>query len=539
MKKDERLKLLNEENRVDIGEALRMNHLSVEVLNYKKDYSYFLNKLLTYKYFSVMSVPSEQIPDSFKCARDYTETFTPFFIKETIAGIEQELASLGRSFKNLKVSRWKCEYSSTTNEGFAIYDVESSTADEILHTKNCLVLISLKEEVELKTINRPQNDFFIMGITLDNENFKSKKQIMISETFDSVFKKYHKQASYHVRKLGKITSQIREFLAIKNVEFDFMAEMLYQPKTSQKIFEVRHDYDYFKSFFKNIREVYNSSQFASIQNICLMKQGIKLLQGPPGTGKTHTLIGIVSGLYHYIKNNPTNCRKHILICAPSNYAVDEIITRIVKSGLYDEHGNKVIPKLVRMGVTDKNKNETIKKVTIEYLAEQEVKKQKGSGAKSISGRLLSDLRSELDEIDEKLALLRENKGQEGDEYLKNYEKRGKLVDQIIDKKTQTKEEKAVYETALDKILSEAEIICCTLNSSGSDKMDRYYHNIEAIIVDEAAQCTEPSNIIPLRFRANKLILIGDPKQLPATTFNEQNSFTKFNRSLFEVVLSIK
>lgn len=120
------------------------------------------------------------------------------------------------------------------------------------------------------------------------------------------------------------------------------------------------------------------------------------------------------------------------------------------------------------------------------------------------------------------------------EYASLNEARGKLVNQIIDKKSQTREEKEFFEKAIEKILSEAEIICCTLNSSGSEKLDRYYHNIEAIIVDEAAQCTEPSNIIPLRFKANKLILIGDPKQLPATTFNEQNSVTKYNRSLFEV-----
>lgn len=144
------------------------------------------------------------------------------------------------------------------------------------------------------------------------------------------------------------------------------------------------------------------------------------------------------------------------------------------------------------------------------------------------------MRIELEDIDEQLKFLVESGKGDTSDYLTMYEKRGKLVNQIIDKKTKTKEEKEVYEKAMEKVLNEAEIICCTLNSSGSEKMDRYYHNIEAIIVDEAAQCTEPSNIIPLRFKANKLILIGDPKQLPATTFNEQNSATKYNRSLFEV-----
>lgn len=141
----------------------------------------------------------------------------------------------------------------------------------------------------------------------------------------------------------------------------------------------------------------------------------------------------------------------------------------------------------------------------------------------------------MHEIDEKLQFLKESDKGETAEYSSLYQTRGKVVDQIIDKKTQTKEEKELYESALEKVMNEAEIICCTLNSSGSEKMDRYYHNIECIIIDEAAQCTEPSNIIPLRFKANKLILIGDPKQLPATTFNDQNKVTKYNRSLFEVL----
>lgn len=148
--------------------------------------------------------------------------------------------------------------------------------------------------------------------------------------------------------------------------------------------------------------------------------------------------------------------------------------------------------------------------------------------------MLSELRNDLQEIDEQLQFFKEAGKGDSNEYATLYQTRGKVVDQIIDKKTQTKEEKDLYDSALEKVMNEAEIICCTLNSSGSEKMDRYYHNIECIIVDEAAQCTEPSNIIPLRFKANKLILIGDPKQLPATTFNDQNSITLYNRSLFEV-----
>lgn len=63
----------------------------------------------------------------------------------------------------------------------------------------------------------------------------------------------------------------------------------------------------------------------------------------------------------------------------------------------------------------------------------------------------------------------------------------------------------------EKIINEAEIICSTLSTAGTEKLIKFYDSFELLIVDEAAQCTEPSNNIPLRLGMNKMILIGDPK----------------------------
>ena len=67
----------------------------------------------------------------------------------------------------------------------------------------------------------------------------------------------------------------------------------------------------------------------------LRQSGIVLLQGPPGTGKTTTLMGLLSAEYEYLRNVFTgdeNKRK-IMICAPSNAAVDHITKRLVCEGL--------------------------------------------------------------------------------------------------------------------------------------------------------------------------------------------------------------
>jgi senataxin len=51
-----------------------------------------------------------------------------------------------------------------------------------------------------------------------------------------------------------------------------------------------------------------------------------LIQGPPGTGKTHTITGIISMLIY------SNISK-VLVCAPSNAAIDEVVTRLYRRGL--------------------------------------------------------------------------------------------------------------------------------------------------------------------------------------------------------------
>ena len=53
------------------------------------------------------------------------------------------------------------------------------------------------------------------------------------------------------------------------------------------------------------------------------------------------------------------------------------------------------------------------------------------------------------------------------------------------------------------------------------------------IVDEACQCIEMSILIPLRLKVESCILVGDPKQLPATTFLKGPCANHFERSIFE------
>ena len=80
----------------------------------------------------------------------------------------------------------------------------------------------------------------------------------------------------------------------------------------------------------------------------LRENGIVLLQGPPGTGKTSTLMGLLSVQYEYLQL--IGDTRKIMICAPSNAAVDHITKRIITEGLINNSGDKVVPRILRVGI---------------------------------------------------------------------------------------------------------------------------------------------------------------------------------------------
>lgn len=68
----------------------------------------------------------------------------------------------------------------------------------------------------------------------------------------------------------------------------------------------------------------NPYQIVAVKSV--LQKPLSLIQGPPGTGKTVTSATIV---YHLVKQN----QGQVLVCAPSNVAVDHLTERINLTGL--------------------------------------------------------------------------------------------------------------------------------------------------------------------------------------------------------------
>jgi senataxin len=161
---------------------------------------------------------------------------------------------------------------------------------------------------DISIVNQTLSEFCVVGI------FKEKGEIpnlITSTQYDKHIMNAirNKNQTITLWELTKITTEVREFLALKNVEFDPISKLIYQPRYILTETTRKHDADLYRPFFNSIKGQFNAGQMKAIQNISLIKQGIKLLQGPPGTGKTHTLLGIVSALNHYMKTSEYNNRK--------------------------------------------------------------------------------------------------------------------------------------------------------------------------------------------------------------------------------------
>ncbi|XP_024022736.1 probable helicase MAGATAMA 3 isoform X2 [Morus notabilis] len=173
-----------------------------------------------------------------------------------------------------------------------------------------------------------------------------------------------------------------------------------------------------------------------------------------------------------------SCRKYrvrVLVCAPSNSALDEIVVRVLNNGVRDENDRSYNPKIVRIGL---KAHHSVRAVSMDNLVKQkhesmEVDKERCGGA-------------------------------------------GKDRDSVR-----------------AAILEESVIVFSTLSFSGSALFSKWNRGFDVVIIDEAAQAVEPAILVPLANGCKQVFLVGDPVQLPATVISPIAEKFGYGRSMFE------
>ncbi|KIK68283.1 hypothetical protein GYMLUDRAFT_154386 [Collybiopsis luxurians FD-317 M1] len=233
-------------------------------------------------------------------------------------------------------------------------------------------------------------------------------------------------------------------------------------------------------------ETLNPSQKEAVK-FCLASPEIACIHGPPGTGKTHTLIEIIRQLTSSAKSP-----KRILVCGASNLSVDNILERLLALPVSDKHPRLNVTRIghparvmTHQGVLD---------ATLDIKA-----------ARTDQASLVKDVKLEIETT---LGLLSgKGKGVKG--RVKGAERK-KLWDEV---KALRKEYRNREGGIVTSVLNESQIVVATCHSSGGRQLRN--QDFDVVIIDEATQALEAVCWIPI-FKAKKLILAGDPMQLPPT-----------------------
>lgn len=225
----------------------------------------------------------------------------------------------------------------------------------------------------------------------------------------------------------------------------------------------------------------NASQVFAVKSV--LQKPISLIQGPPGTGKTVTSAAIV---YHMAKQG----QGQVLVCAPSNVAVDQLAEKISATGL----------KVVRLCAKSREAvSSPVEHLTLHYQVRH----------------LDTSEKSEL----HKLQQLKDEQGELSSSDEKKY--------------------KALKRATEREISQSADVICCTCVGAGDPRLANF--RFRQVLIDESTQATEPECLIPLVLGVKQVVLVGDHCQLGPVIMCKKAARAGLAQSLFErlVLLGVK
>ncbi|KAK3826729.1 MAG: AAA domain-containing protein [Linnemannia gamsii] len=364
------------------------------------------------------------------------------------------------------------------------------------------------------------------------------------------------QTTWSILKMFNLTTTHREYAALVAMRYyelrDHILSPPDRPPAKPSLETVQKVMDVYKV---------NTPQAQAIVGAIEKPVGFTLIQGPPGTGKTKTILGLVGALLadgsraraapvvQSSRDRPlqTGTVSRILVCAPSNAAIDEIVKRL-KGGIRNTAGDTFIPKVIRVGNIEAV-NAEVQDVALDTLIALEL--ESASTSKDdfqTSARSLATLREKLRGVQQELehARLEHVHAKESDDAMavnvalskikalnKSKWQLGQDMDSARLSHTELSQKKdQARKDARNKILSEADVICSTLNASGHDLLTSATFTFDTVIIDEAAQSVEISSLIPLKYGCKRCILVGDPNQLPPTVISQLAAEYDYNQSLF-------
>ncbi|QGJ70835.1 P-loop containing nucleoside triphosphate hydrolase [Planctomycetales bacterium 10988] len=237
----------------------------------------------------------------------------------------------------------------------------------------------------------------------------------------------------------------------------------------------------------------NDSQKNAVQ-LALSAEDVALIHGPPGTGKTTTVVELI--------RQAVRRKQMVLATAPSNIAVDNLFERLLNAG----------ERVVRLGHPARVLPE-LREHTLDLIVESHD-----------DVRLARELYKEAEALQQRT---NRRSRSAANQYLYQRELRQEV-------KRLRADARRLEAQAVQQVINSADILCVTTTGMDAELLGK--RTFDLAVVDEACQSVEPGCWIPL-LRANKLILAGDPCQLPPTIVSDEAQREGFGISLPERLLS--
>lgn len=277
---------------------------------------------------------------------------------------------------------------------------------------------------------------------------------------------------------------------------------------------------------------------ASRQFLTSSPGSVTLVQGPPGTGKT-TLLTATICKFLLARTRAGNAHPRLMVCAPSNKAVMVLASRYLEAA-----EKSATFQVVMIGDKDKmmDNNDNVRRFKKVFVYSWVQNWLKDFYHTALSTTIKSSEKAvQLTLLADALYLHLPKHALHPDRRVKSLVRT--VFSSINNSQKFAELEKALNYLSLNlrqmesiihaHLLDNANVIFCTLSSAGT-RMIKRTQTIEGLIIDEAAAACEPETYIPFASKRPEIaMIVGDPKQLPATVMSKLASYHGLGRSLQE------